>query len=507
MLRSAALIALTVSSLAAGSSAHAAEFITLAGFGAAEPRVRASLGDVAVTAPTVLAAGPGDTFAYGSGGRVVWVAGGVIARVELLQGVAALAFTSDGSLLAVQAGDEAGERSVLWRYPREGQRVRVAGKRGRMGDDGDGGAARAASLDCPSAIDVDVAGGILLADPCASRVRRVAPDGTISTVAGTGAPEHSGDGVPAVSAGLRAPRDVTVLPSGGFAVLDVVRSDELFPRAARVRVVDAAGVIRTRRTVNATAMSAAPDGSLLLVDSNDIRLAPKLWVKRLSLDNTIERLVQREDRVGTTWRLPVVGDLNLAQVDDVVVLSDGGALVAVGAEVHYVPNATPGLLATAILPATRTPRPQTVVSVRTTQSAQVEVVVRRDGQLVATTEVIELPAGDSKVRLRLLRPALYDVRVRARSGRQLASARAEVLLGGFLSIAFARTFVRNRPEHFSPVVGRRSAQLRCLRRSLRQVSCEIHLREHCRGTAYVRMRIDGSIEPRWRAICRRRGGR
>jgi hypothetical protein len=57
-----------------------------------------------VGSPIVLAAGPGDRFAYGSGGRIVWVAGGVIARVELLRDVAALAFAADGSLLAAQAG-------------------------------------------------------------------------------------------------------------------------------------------------------------------------------------------------------------------------------------------------------------------------------------------------------------------------------------------------------------------------------------------------------------------
>lgn len=66
----------------------------------------------------------------------------------------------------------------------------------------------------------DSAGGVLVADPVAQRVQRIAPDGTITTVAGTGTAGFSGDGGPATAAQLNGPRGVAALPGGGFLIAD-----------------------------------------------------------------------------------------------------------------------------------------------------------------------------------------------------------------------------------------------------------------------------------------------
>ncbi len=78
----------------------------------------------------------------------------------------------------------------------------VAGT-GTTGVSGDGGPATQAQLANPGAVAVDEQGALFLADMQGSnRVRRVNPDGIITTVAGTGTAGYSGDGGPATQAQL-----------------------------------------------------------------------------------------------------------------------------------------------------------------------------------------------------------------------------------------------------------------------------------------------------------------
>ena len=79
----------------------------------------------------------------------------------------------------------------------------IAGN-GTTGYSGDGGPATSASLNGPIGVAVDGSGNLFIADYYSNRVRRVSPDGVITTVAGNGTPWHSGDGGPATSAGLSA---------------------------------------------------------------------------------------------------------------------------------------------------------------------------------------------------------------------------------------------------------------------------------------------------------------
>src|SRR5262245_3404347 len=62
---------------------------------------------------------------------------------------------------------------------------------------GDGGPAAQAMLNEPRAAVTDAAGNMYIADYGNHRVRRVAPNGVITTVAGTGISGFSGDGGPA----------------------------------------------------------------------------------------------------------------------------------------------------------------------------------------------------------------------------------------------------------------------------------------------------------------------
>ncbi len=86
---------------------------------------------------------------------------------------------------------------------------------------GDSGPAKAASL-CPGALAVDRKGNLYFIDVSSLRVRKIAPDGTITTVAGTGSAGASGDGGPASSARLNVDVDsgLTVDSAGNLYIAD-----------------------------------------------------------------------------------------------------------------------------------------------------------------------------------------------------------------------------------------------------------------------------------------------
>jgi hypothetical protein len=87
-------------------------------------------------------------------------------------------------------------------------------------DAGDGGPATAARLRQPQGIAVAGDGSLLIAETGAHRIRRVAPDGTISTVAGNGTAGFSGDGQPAGAGQLRAPESIAVDVEGAVLIAD-----------------------------------------------------------------------------------------------------------------------------------------------------------------------------------------------------------------------------------------------------------------------------------------------
>ena len=79
---------------------------------------------------------------------------------------------------------------------------------------GDGGPATSAALSDAEGVAVDAAGNIYIADANDHRIRKVATDGTISTVAGDGFPGFTGDGGPASAARLNTPYGIAVDRAG-----------------------------------------------------------------------------------------------------------------------------------------------------------------------------------------------------------------------------------------------------------------------------------------------------
>jgi streptogramin lyase len=120
--------------------------------------------------------------------------------------------------------------------PATGVMVTIAGTKDAKGSGGDGGPATAATLDQPRQVSYDKAGNLFFADDATNRIRRIATDGTITTVAGNGSTTISGDSGPATAAGMRGAWGVVVNSAGDLFIAS--------PPAARVRTVDAkTGVI------------------------------------------------------------------------------------------------------------------------------------------------------------------------------------------------------------------------------------------------------------------------
>jgi NHL repeat len=213
---------------------------------------------------------------------------------------------------------------------------------------GDGGPAAAASLSYPSGVAAQPDGGFLIADWLNQRVRRVAPDGTISTVAGTGVEGFSGDGGPAAEARLDDPLAVAALPDGGFLITDHDNG--------RVRRVGPNGVITTVATGldHPVGLDAAPDGSFLIADRYRHRIL------RVAADGTRTSAAGR----GTMGFGGDGGEATaalLAYPSDVAVLPSGGFVIAdesnhrvrmvTAAEPPLPPATDPALVAELLWPA------------------------------------------------------------------------------------------------------------------------------------------------------------
>jgi sugar lactone lactonase YvrE len=128
----------------------------------------------------------------------------------------------------------------------DGTTRRVAGN-GTWGFSGDGGPATSAQLARPGGVALDRAGNLYIVDGFNHRIRKVTPDGIITTIAGSGATTpspssmtpggFSGDGGPATGAQLSYPRAVAVDGAGNLFIADSGNN--------RIRKISPDGIITT----------------------------------------------------------------------------------------------------------------------------------------------------------------------------------------------------------------------------------------------------------------------
>jgi RHS repeat-associated protein len=107
-------------------------------------------------------------------------------------------------------------------------------------DGGDGGSALNAMIDQPAALAVGPDGSLYIADVGNDRIRRVDRDGTITTVAGNGTRAFAGDGGPATQASLYLEATIGGLAIGSNGSLYIADTDN-----GRIRRVGPDGIITT----------------------------------------------------------------------------------------------------------------------------------------------------------------------------------------------------------------------------------------------------------------------
>jgi uncharacterized protein (TIGR03437 family) len=116
-------------------------------------------------------------------------------------------------------------------------RIAPAAGTGLKSFSGDGGPAATAQFDAPGGIARDARGNLFIADTQNNRIRKIAPDGVVTTVAGNALAGFAGDGGPATLAELNRPTDVAVDADGNLFIADSGNN--------RVRKVFPNGVIGT----------------------------------------------------------------------------------------------------------------------------------------------------------------------------------------------------------------------------------------------------------------------
>ncbi len=161
------------------------------------------------------------TFSSGDGGS---------GTAASLSGPWGVGIDSSGNVYIAERGHR------VRKVTREGIIITIAGT-GNSGFSGDGGPATNASLTIPLAVAPDATGNLYIADTGNHRVRKVGPDGVITTIAGNGVAGFSGDGGAATAASLSSPHGLTVDSRGNLYISDSGNG--------RIRKVTPGGLITT----------------------------------------------------------------------------------------------------------------------------------------------------------------------------------------------------------------------------------------------------------------------
>ena len=174
-------------------------------------------------------------------------------RIETFAGIGSAGFSGDGGLarnaeLGTPFGLALDTNGNLFIADSGNNVIRVVGPTGRIstiagtgqaGSGGDGGPARSAQFNQPVDVAIGSDGSWYVADRLNHVIRRVAPNGVITTVVGVPSVDggFSGDGGPATAAQLTAPTSVDVDEQGRLVIADLGN--------VRVRLVDESGMITT----------------------------------------------------------------------------------------------------------------------------------------------------------------------------------------------------------------------------------------------------------------------
>jgi sugar lactone lactonase YvrE len=169
------------------------------------------------------------TTVAGTGGGGLSGDGGPATSATLANPTAA-AVTSTETLYIADSGNNAIRRV-------SGGTITTVAGTGQASFSNDGKAGPTAQLRYPEGLILGDAGSVLIADSGNNRIRRLMPDGTITTIAGDGTQGFGGDGGPATKAQLSRPIGMALAPDGSLFFADAGNR--------RIRVVAPDGTIHT----------------------------------------------------------------------------------------------------------------------------------------------------------------------------------------------------------------------------------------------------------------------
>ncbi len=147
-------------------------------------------------------------------GKFGYSGDGGAADIAHLYRPAGLAYDGRGNLYIADEGNS------RIRMVSPAGKITTAAGHGEGGALGDGGPATQATLTRPGSVTVDATGAIYIADTGANRIRGIGPDGAIATFAGNGTRGFSGDGSHAHYAQFDSPATVLAGSSGNIYIAD-----------------------------------------------------------------------------------------------------------------------------------------------------------------------------------------------------------------------------------------------------------------------------------------------
>ena len=174
-----------------------------------------------------------------------------VTRISVVAGTGTKGFAGDGSratsaLLATPYEAVAHQRGNVYIADFDNHRIRQVDSRGiittiagtgQAGFSGDGGPAVKATLNGPHCVAVDSANNLYVCDYRNQRVRKITPNGVITTIAGNGEKGFNGDARPTMTASLNGPEGLAFDDAGNMFIADVDNH--------RIRKVNANGGIST----------------------------------------------------------------------------------------------------------------------------------------------------------------------------------------------------------------------------------------------------------------------
>ena len=261
-------------------------------------------------------------------------------------GPAGLALDSLGNLLIRDAGNcrirKIGPNGII---------TTIAGN-GTCGYSGDGGPATAAQIGSGASIALDTAGAIYFDSATGDgglSIRKISPDGTVSSVPGGDFSYSPGDGGPSVNAHLSWPNAVALDPAGNLYIAD--------PSAGRVRKIAPNGVITTFAGNGQPGCSGGPacgpgdggagDGGLATAaplspysvgadGAGNVYIGEPFQVRKVTPSGIISTFANFYPTVAGIMAVDAAGTVYIALRNAVYQLSPGGVLIPVAPQTKFI---------------------------------------------------------------------------------------------------------------------------------------------------------------------------